>query len=187
MKNANQDLNRLRQPNVLPFSASWRCYLGSLVIEEFAPRFLSKPGIVFLSESGNKVVARDDELAKAIGLKIQADKNLPDIVLADLGPGHPLLVFVEVVATDGPVSAERKAALLQIAEDSGFPKEHVAFCTAYLDRSESAFRKTVASLVWGSFVWFASEPENLTMLYEGEAKAVTKLADFIGSIDHRVR
>ena len=28
MKNANQDLNPLRQPNVLPFSASWRCYLG---------------------------------------------------------------------------------------------------------------------------------------------------------------
>ncbi len=30
MKNANQDLNRLRQPNVLPFSVSWRCYLGNL-------------------------------------------------------------------------------------------------------------------------------------------------------------
>ncbi len=62
----------------------------------------------------------------------------------------------------------------------------MAFCAAYLDRSESAFKKTVDSLVWHSFVWFASEPENLTMLNEGEAKAVTKLADFIGSIDHRV-
>ncbi len=30
MKNANHDPNRLRQPNVLPFSASWRCYLGNL-------------------------------------------------------------------------------------------------------------------------------------------------------------
>ena len=30
MKNANQHLNRLRQPNVLPFSASWTCYLGNL-------------------------------------------------------------------------------------------------------------------------------------------------------------
>ena len=30
MQRANQDLNRLQQPNVLPFSASWRCYLGNL-------------------------------------------------------------------------------------------------------------------------------------------------------------
>jgi hypothetical protein len=28
--NVNQDLNRLLQPNVLPFSASWRCYPGNL-------------------------------------------------------------------------------------------------------------------------------------------------------------
>ncbi len=30
MKNANQDPNRLRQPNMLPFSAIWTCYLGNL-------------------------------------------------------------------------------------------------------------------------------------------------------------
>ncbi len=30
MQNANQDPNRPRQPNVLPFSASWRCYPGKL-------------------------------------------------------------------------------------------------------------------------------------------------------------
>ncbi len=30
MRNANQEPNRLREPNMLPFSASWRCYLGNL-------------------------------------------------------------------------------------------------------------------------------------------------------------
>ena len=30
MRNVNQGLNRLRQPNLLPYSASWRCYLGNL-------------------------------------------------------------------------------------------------------------------------------------------------------------
>ncbi len=30
MKNANRDASRLRQPNVLPFSASWTRYLGNL-------------------------------------------------------------------------------------------------------------------------------------------------------------
>ena len=137
--------------------------ISKAVIEVFAPKFLEKPGVISLSESGNKVVARDDELAKAIGLVIPADKNLPDIVLVDLGPSHPLLVFVEVVHTDGPVNDTRRTALLLIAEGAGFPPQHVAFVTAFLDRASPAFRKTVSSLAWGSYAWFASEPDCLVV------------------------
>lgn len=135
--------------------------ISKAVIEVFASKFLQKPGVISLSESSNKVVARDDVLAKAIGLTIPADKSLPDIVLVDLGPSHPLLIFVEVVHTDGPVNDARKAALLQISQGANFPPEHVTFVTAYLDRAGQAFRKTVSSLAWGSYAWFASEPESL--------------------------
>lgn len=131
------------------------------VVEVFATTFLTDPAVVFLSESGNKVVARDDELARSIGLTIQADKNLPDTILVDLAPAHPLLVFVEVVATDGPMSERRKEALLELVAEAGFPAEHVAFVTAFLDRSAGPFKKTVDSLAWGSYAWFAAEPERL--------------------------
>jgi hypothetical protein len=136
------------------------------VVEVFAPAFLTEPAVVFLSESGNKVVARDDELARSIGLAIQADKNLPDTILVDLGPAHPLLVFVEVVATDGPISQRRKEALEVLVAEAGFPAEHVAFVTAYLDRSAGPFKKTVDSLAWGSYAWFAAEPERLVVFSE---------------------
>lgn len=136
------------------------------VVEVFAPTFLTDPAVVFLSESGNKVVARDDELARSIGLAIQADKNLPDTILVDLGPAHPLLVFVEVVATDGPISQRRKEALEQLVAEAGFPAAHVAFVTAYLDRSAGPFKKTVDSLAWGSYAWFAAEPERLVVFSE---------------------
>ena len=135
--------------------------ISKAVIEVFAPTFLANPGVITLSESGNKVVARDDELAKAIGLTIPADKSLPDIVLVDLGPAHPLLVFVEVVHTDGPVNEARKAALLKLSDKAGFSPENVAFVTAFLDRGSATFRKSVGSLAWGSYAWFASEPERL--------------------------
>jgi hypothetical protein len=135
--------------------------ISKAVIEVFAIKFLEKPGVVALSESGNKVVARDDELARAIGLTIPADKSLPDIVLVDLGPAHPLLIFIEVVHTDGPVNDARKTALLQIAQGAGFSPHHVAFVTAYLDRASATFRKTVSNLAWGSYAWFASEPDSL--------------------------
>lgn len=134
------------------------------VVETFATRFLKDPAVLFLSESGNKVVARDEKLAKAIGLNIQADKDLPDTILVDLGPAQPLLVFVEVVATDGPISERRKAALLALAEQAGFSAEHLVFVTAYLDRSRAAFRKTMPALAWGTYVWFASEPDHLIYL-----------------------
>lgn len=141
--------------------------ISKAVIEVFATKFLTKPGVITLSESGNKVVARDDELAKAIGLTIPAGKSLPDIVRVDLGPQHPLLIFVEVVHTDGPVNDARKTALLKIAEGAGFAPKHVAFVTAYLDRTSQTFRKTVSGIAWGSYAWFASEPDNL-IIFSGK-------------------
>jgi len=138
--------------------------LTKAVIEEFAPRFLAEPSVISISESANKVAARDDVLARSIGLSIEADKNLPDAILVDLGPDHPLLVFVEVVASDGPVSERRKTALLDLVDKGGFPREHVAFVTAYLDRSAAPFKKNVNTLAWGTYAWFASEPDGLLEL-----------------------
>jgi hypothetical protein len=90
-----------------------------------------------------------------------------------------LLIFVEVVATDGPVTPPRKGALLNIATDAGFLAERVAFLTAYLDRSHSAFKKTVSELAWGTFVWFAAEPENLAVLREGKAEIAKTLTQWL--------
>jgi len=153
--------------------------ISKAVIEVFAPCFLQNPGVVFLSESRHKVVSRDDDLAKGIGLEIRAEKNLPDIVLVDLAPKHPLLVFVEVVASDGAVTKERRDALARIAENAGFPQRHVAFVTAYLDRSDSSFKKTVDGLAWDSLVWFASEPDSIIMLHGGTAGKSRFLIDLL--------
>ena len=148
------------------------------VIEVFAPKFLEDPVVLWLSESGNKVVARDDKLAAAIGLKIEADKNLPDIILADLGPTEPLIVFVEVVATDGAVTERRQGALYTLTDEAGFSRDQVAFLTAYQDRESAGFRKTVSGLAWGSFAWFVSESKNIVVLREG-ASSPARLADLL--------
>jgi hypothetical protein len=153
--------------------------IAKVVIEEFARKFLMAPAVLWVSESGAKVVARDDELAAQIKLRIFPDRNLPDIILADLGASGNdgvLLIFIEVVATDGPVTPQRRDALLEIAIDAGFPEHRVAFVTAFLDRSHPAFKKTVAELAWNSFVWFAAEPQNLMALHGGKETRVKSLA-----------
>ena len=84
------------------------------VVEVFAPRFLNDPAVLWISESGNKVIQRDDQLAQALGLKIEADKLLPDTILVDLAPAEPLIVFVEAVATAGEITEARRSALLDL-------------------------------------------------------------------------
>jgi len=147
--------------------------ISRAVIEQFALRFLREPVVLWLSESGNKVIARDDTLASEIGLNIEADKNLPDIILVDLAGEAALIVFVEVVATDGPVTQRRRAALLELTDRAGFERNHIAFVTAFADRDAPPFKKTVASLAWDSFAWFASEPENLVQMRGGGAAAIS--------------
>jgi hypothetical protein len=153
--------------------------ISRAVIETFAPAFLRDPFVLWLSESGNKVVSRDDELAARIGLTIQADRDLPDIILVDLGAPDTLLLFVEVVATDGPISERRRRTLGELAEDGGFEPRQLAFLTAFADRDAPGYRKTYRSLAWGSLVWFASEPDKLMVLQDGEVELDRLLA--IGS------
>lgn len=140
------------------------------VIEVFARKFLVAPSVLWLSESGNKVVARDDHLAQRIGLRIEADRNLPDIILVDLGPDEPMLVFVEVVATDGAVTERRKEAIYALTDGAGFERAQVAFLTAYQDRQSPGFKKTSSGLAWGSFAWFVSEPDGIAVFRDGVAE-----------------
>lgn len=153
--------------------------ISKAVIEDFAVRFLKSPGVICLSESGNKVVARDDKLARSIKLDIKADRNLPDIILADIGPKDPLLVFVEVVATDGAVTPSRMKALLDIAIQAGFNPKQIAFVTAFSDRRVGAYRKLAPELAWGSFAWFVSEPDKIVVLKQSGKKKTEKLFELI--------
>lgn len=137
------------------------------VIETFAPQFLENPAVLWLSTSDGKVVARDDKMANMIGLQIEADKNLPDIILVDLAPKHPLLVFVEVVATDGAITTRRQEAIYELTDKAGFERSQVAFVTAYHDRASPGFGKTIKTLAWNSFAWFVSEPDKLVVFKDG--------------------
>jgi hypothetical protein len=149
------------------------------VVEIFALRFLANPAVVWISESGRKVVEKDDKLLQLLGIKISPEKLLPDIILADTAGGELLFVFVEVVATDGPIHEDRRAALLKLITDAGFKPEQAAFLTAFQSRDHAAFKKTVASLAWGSFAWCFAEPEHLIAFDGATPSAATSLRAFL--------
>lgn len=144
--------------------------ISRAVVEVFANQFLEKPVVLWLSESSNKVAMQDLRMASSIGLDIEAQKNLPDLILVDLGPSNPLIVFIEVVATDGAITARRQDALFELTDKGGFKRSQVAFVTAYADRQSAGFKKTVTGLAWGSFAWFMSEPDKIFMLRDGTSQ-----------------
>jgi hypothetical protein len=145
------------------------------VVEQFSRFFLAHPAVLWLSESANKVI--DPTLVKRLHLHIDQSKSLPDVILVDLSPvsGDILVVFVEVVHTDGPINQQRKDALEAIALEAGFEAEHLAYVTAFADRSAGPYRALVHNLAWNSFVWFASEPANVIMLRSGFEKKLSEL------------
>lgn len=151
------------------------------VIEVFAEKFLESPAVIWISESGNKVVAENFALAKSIGLNIVEEKLLPDIVLADLGEAAdtPILIFFEIVATDGPVSEARREELLALALEGGFSVDDVAFVSVFWERNHPAFKKNVASLAVGSFAWFRNEPDVLMWIRHRETPVPAKLRKLV--------
>jgi uncharacterized protein involved in copper resistance len=92
----------------------------------------------------------------------------------DLAPAHPLLVFVEVVASDGPVTNRRQEAIYKLTDAGHIDRANVVFVTAYMDRESGAFSKTAKAIAWNSFAWFLSEPEKIMVLGDG-----TFLSDMI--------
>lgn len=137
------------------------------VIENFAKQFLDDPVVLWLSESGNKVVLRDNKLAKSIGIVIDQERNLPDLILADVGNKEPSIIFVEIVATDGPVTANRQSALYELTDNAKFNRKNVYFLSAFSDRESAGARKSLSKLAWNSFAWFVSEPDKILIMKAG--------------------
>lgn len=137
--------------------------IAKAVIEVFAPKFLKHPAVVWISESGNHVGISDDALMRAIGLTIDAQRLLPDVVLADLQ--KPMrLVFVEIVATDGPVTEQRKADLLAAAEKAGFKGSQVVFVSVFEERNAGPLKKRLSAIAINSYIWCVNEPDLLLVL-----------------------
>ena len=156
-------------------SAGASSELTKALVEQFAPRFLAQPAVIWLSESAQKII--DSTLTRSLGLNIDPAGVLPDAILADLGApdGRVLIVFCEVVHTDGPVTALRKRQLDDMARGAGFDLADVAHLTVFRDRGQKQIREQIGKLAWGTFVWFSSEPDGLLVLREGTEKRLSAL------------
>lgn len=153
--------------------------LAKSVVEQFTKNFIKEPAVILMSESAKKLLLKDDEICRAIGFNVNVSDVLPDLILADLGGEQPLIIFVECVATDGPINDRRKQELIKLAKEANYTETDCAYVTVFKDRSDSASRKLVPSIAWDTFIWYASEPEDIVFLRKGEEEKIASIGDML--------
>ena len=75
--------------------------------------------------------------------------------------GEESLWLVEVVASDGPVTEERRETMIRWATDHGLAEDRCRFLTAFTSRTSAEARRALPVLARGSYAWFLDEPEAL--------------------------
>jgi BsuBI/PstI restriction endonuclease domain/BsuBI/PstI restriction endonuclease HTH domain len=136
------------------------------VLEQWAPARLSDPVVLTISEPGDKVYVVDESRLRSLGLTIDTGNLLPDAVIVDIAQQPPTFWIVEAVATDGPVSEDRRRQLLRWAEEQRIPGDSCRFLTAFLDRNDSIAKRRLKDLAADTFAWFAAEPSRELAWYE---------------------
>ena len=134
------------------------------LIEDFASRHLENPAVLWLSASDKKSFPQFAEFSKSVGLDIDINSTLPDLILADIKTQPIKFLFCEIVATDGAITDARKQELLAIVKASRVPENAVDFLSAFEDREAGPFKKNFSQLAINSFVWFRTEPDLLVIL-----------------------
>jgi hypothetical protein len=136
------------------------------VIEEWAPRRLSDPVVVSISEPGEKIFTGDARTLRRLGIHIDVTRVLPDAVVADLGVEPVAFWIIEAVASDGPITDARRAKLLRWAEEQSIRPPDCSFLSAFVSRADAAARRRLKDLATGTFAWYADEPEHELAWYE---------------------
>lgn len=128
--------------------------LQKAIVEDFLPRFLVEPELLYFGDTAKKSLIHDTARLREIGLKEFSHDTLPDVVAIDREKRW--IYFIEAVHSANPISQLRHLRLEKLSSGCTFGKVYVS---AFLDRA--AFRQWVADLSWETEVWLASDPSHM--------------------------
>jgi hypothetical protein len=128
--------------------------LQKAIIEEFLPRFLKEPELLYLGDSSRKILINETAALNAIGLDDFDHDMLPDVVAFD--KERSWLYFIEAVHSSNPVSRLRHLHLERLAAKCPHGKVYVS---AFQNRK--TFGKWISEQSWETEVWLASDPSHM--------------------------
>lgn len=124
------------------------------IIQKFLPRFGFGAEVLYLGDTTDKFLVREDEKLQALHFFALEHEELPDVVA--YSKEKNLLYMIEAVYSSGQMGEIRVKKL----------KEKLADCTATLVfvsafENKKAFRKFADDIAWESEVWIADNPDHM--------------------------
>ncbi len=141
----------------LKFSAGKHNELQKAIIEEFAPRFAPDSECLYVGDTTEKDLVKNNGKLTELGFEITLHDKMPDVVLyrAD----KDWIYFVESVTSVGPMDPKR---ILEITEMTKGVTAGKIFVTAFPDFK--TYKKFSEALAWETEVWIAEMPEHMIHL-----------------------
>ena len=143
--------------NELTFSPGKHNELQKLIIEEFAPRFAENATCLYVGDTIQKDLVRNEPMLSKLGFKMTLHDKLPDVIL--YVEDKNWLYFIEAVTSVGPISPKRIKELESMTSDVTAGKIYV---TAFLDFK--TFKSFSEALAWETEVWIADLPDHMIHL-----------------------
>ena len=138
----------------LELSAGEHNVLQKQIVEDFLTRFGMGAEVLYIGDTSDKFLYRNDEALGQIGFFTLEHEELPDVVA--YCEEKNLLFLIEAVHSAGPMSEIRVRKLKnQLSNCTAIP----VFVTTFLNKKE--FRKWVTEIAWETEVWIADNPEHM--------------------------
>ena len=142
---------------ILNFSTGSHNQLQKAIIEEFAPRFAPNTECLYVGDTTEKDLVKNEEVLQTLGFDITLHDKMPDVVL--YSAEKDWLYFIESVTSVGPMDPKR---IKEIEEMTRGVSSGKIYITAFLDFK--TFKKFSDLLAWDTEVWIAELPDHMIHL-----------------------
>lgn len=139
------------------FSPGKHNQLQKAIIEEFAPRFAPNSECLYVGDTTEKDLVKNEDKLRTLGFEITLHDKMPDIVL--YSEDKNWLYFIESVTSVGPMEPKR---IKEIEEMTAGVTSGKIYVTAFLDFK--TFKQFSESLAWETEVWIADIPDHMIHL-----------------------
>ncbi|WP_455562823.1 BsuBI/PstI family type II restriction endonuclease [Akkermansia massiliensis] len=131
--------------------------LQKAIIEEFAPRFAPNSECLYVGDTIEKDLVKNEDKLSKLGFTITLHDKMPDVVL--YSEEKNWLYFIESVTSVGPMEPKRIREIEEMT--SGVIAENI-YVTSFLDFK--TFKKFAETLAWETEVWIADMPDHMIHL-----------------------
>lgn len=139
------------------FSLGKHNELQKAIIEEFAPRFVPNSECLYVGDTIERDLMKNEDKLHKLGFSISKHDKMPDVVLYSAEKNW--LYFIEAVTSVGPMDPKRIKEIEEMTTGVDAGKIYV---TAFLDFE--TFKKFSSSLAWETEVWIAEVPDHMIHL-----------------------